>query len=135
MGMHRQPIHINCALNLKLKNASLNFAGWKHIAPLLDSTTKCSAYADRNGLWVGCAFEGFMHHEEGYARGDGNCIPDEPALGSLDGRSPHALRPRAPRTLGIGIWIEHHAVSFAFRNFTHIIFDGNLQRATDALHD
>ena len=68
-----------------------------------------------------------MEDQNRNPRSNRDRVPDEPALGGLDGRTTHALRSRAPRTLGISIWIENDAVSFAFRNFTHIIFDGNLQ--------
>src|SRR5437899_3961239 len=72
------------------------------------------------------------------ARGRDGCdnVPNELALGSLNGGTAYAFGAGPARPLWVGrVRIKNDAVSNSFRNFAHVIFDGNRKRAASALDD
>src|SRR5579864_684135 len=60
-------------------------------------------------------------------------VPDELALGGLDGRAADAFRACTARTLRVRV--QNDAVCGLFWDLPHIVFDCNLQGAAYALDD
>ncbi len=89
-----------------------------------------------NGLRSIAAFEDFVSDPYGHARAGRDDVPNELALGSLNGGTAYAFGASPARPLWVGlVRIKNDAVSDSFGNFAHVIFDGNRKRAASALDD
>src|SRR6266436_1405684 len=82
------------------------------------------------------AFECFVEGKHGYSRSGADNVPDELALGGLDRRSAVTLAAGAARPLGCGgVGIKDDTIPDAFRNYAHVVFDGDAQRPASAPDD
>src|ERR1700758_641730 len=92
-------------------------------------------FAGRRSLRAIAAFEDLVQDPYGYAPGGSDDVPNELALSGLDGGPTNAFGASPARPLWVRrVRIKNDAVSGAFGNFTHIIFDGYGKRAPSALH-
>src|SRR6266581_6571344 len=88
------------------------------------------------GLRFVGAFESFVGHPNRYAHSNCDGVTDEFALCRCEGRTTHALGAGAARALRVGsIRVQNDSVSSPFRDFTHVIFNRDLQGAADTLHN
>src|SRR5260370_27904132 len=74
------------------------------------------------------AFEDFLNGEESNHGGDADGVPDELTPGGFDWWAARTLAACATRPLRAGsARVAHDTGGGAFRNFSHVIFDGDAQ--------